>query len=45
VRRVATPRRTSIADYAREQVQPLPHWQTMPQRQPGRRVSLFFFAI
>jgi hypothetical protein len=27
----------------REQEQPLPHWQTAPQRQPGRRVSLAFF--
>jgi hypothetical protein len=31
--------------YDRAQVQPLPHWQITPQRHPGLRVSVFFFAI
>jgi hypothetical protein len=36
---------TRPINYERAQVQPLPHRQTAPQRQPGLRVSVFFLDI
>jgi len=43
MRRVEVTQR--ILRHYREQVQAAPHWHTAPQRHPGLRVSLFFFAI